>query len=181
MESDTAGDASIFKTEKYKKEIKIILLNSNDKKIGYIKGVILKSKNIFKELKSKDVLKVLEFKDKEEEEEIKSFYIQVLSKENLKDNIFYITELFIEKEFRGNGLGTKIFDRLPKYLKENINKNIKIICLMPGPLEKINGKVEYIYNNQNINSINLKNKLIHFYTSLGFIKIGKTEFYKIAI
>ncbi len=160
----------------YKEEV---LINITDEKgkIGYIKGVLLNTEHILKELKSDEVLKVLELKDKEDEEEIKSFYIQVLSKGNCKDNAFYIIELFIEKQHRGNGIGRKIFAELPGFLYDKVNRNISCIYLMPGPLEKVDGEVKYIMNPNDEQMIVLKEKLIKFYESVGFERIGKTDFY----
>lgn len=160
----------------YKREI---LINITDErgKIGYIKGVLLNTEHILKELKSEEVLKVLEFNDKEDEEEIKSFYIQVLSKGNCKDNGFYITELFIEKEYRGNGIGRKIFDELPKFLYDQVDRDISCIYLMPGPLEKVDGEVKYIMNSKDEQMVALKERLIKFYESVGFKRIGNTDFY----
>lgn len=171
-----AHNISILKLSHYKKEIMINITNEHGE-IGYIKGVLLNVENILKELKSDEVLKVLEFSDKEEEEEIKTFYIQVLSKENFKENAFYITELFIDKEYRGNGIGRKIFEQLPGFLNNNIREPISCIYLMPGPLEKINGQVEYIMNPKDEQMILLKHKLIRFYESVGFRRIRETDFY----
>lgn len=167
---------SILRLSHYKKEIMINIIHDYQE-IGYIKGVLLNVDNILKELKSDEVLKVLEFTDKEEEEEIKTFYIQVLSKKNCKDNAFYITELFIDKEYRGNGIGRKIFKQLPRFLDRNIKESISCIYLMPGPLEKINGEVEYIMNLKDEKMVFLKQRLIKFYESIGFRKIGGTDFY----
>lgn len=167
---------SILRLSHYKKEIMINIIHDHEE-IGYIKGVLLNVDNILKELKSDEVLKVLEFTDKEEEEEIKTFYIQVLSKENCRDNAFYITELFIDKEYRGNGIGGKIFEQLPRFLDRNIREPISCIYLMPGPLEKINGEVEYIMNPKDEKMVFLKQRLIRFYKSVGFRKIGATDFY----
>ena len=171
-----AHNNSILKLSHYKKEI---MINITDEKgvIGYIRGVLLNVDNILRELKSDEVLKVLEFTDKEEEEEIKTFYIQVLSKENRKDNAFYITELFIDKEYRGQGIGRKIFKQLPRFLSKNMSEPVSCIYLMPGPLERINGEVEYIMNPKDEQMILLKHKLIRFYESVGFKRIGETDFY----
>ncbi|MFZ5988222.1 MAG: GNAT family N-acetyltransferase [Bacillota bacterium] len=167
---------SILELTNYKKEISIGITDENGK-VGYIKGVLLNLDNILKDLKMDGILKVLEFADKEEEEEIKSFYIQVLSKENCKDNVFYITELFIEKEYRGKGIGRKIFEQLPMFLRYNISEPVSCIYLMPGPLEKVDGQVKYIMNSNDEQMILLKQKLIKFYESVGFKRIGDTEFY----
>lgn len=175
-DSESHYNKSILRLSHYKKEIMINIANEYGE-IGYIKGVLLNVDNIFKELKSDEVLKVLEFTDKEEEEEIKTFYIQVLSKENCKDSAFYITELFIEKEYRGNGIGRKIFEQLPKFLDRNIAEPISCIYLMPGPLERINGEVEYIMNPKDKEMVFLKQRLIRFYESVGFKRIGETDFY----
>lgn len=175
-DSEGHNSKEILKLSHYKKEIMINITDVHGV-VGYIKGVLLNVDNILRELKSDEVLKVLEFTDKEEEEEIKTFYIQVLSKENCKDNAFYITELFIDKEYRGNGIGRKIFEQLPMFFNKNIREPISCIYLMPGPLEKINGEVEYIMNPKDEKMILLKQKLVRFYESLGFRKIGETEFY----
>lgn len=177
--NDSSNSECILKLSDYKKEILISITDedSQSTKIGYIRGVLLNLDNLFKKLKSDEVLKVLEFTDKEEEEEIKSFYIQVLSKENCKNSAFYITELFIEKEHRGKGIGRKIFGQLSEFLYHNISEPIACIYLMPGPLEKINGEVEYIINPDDEQMILLKQKLIRFYESVGFKRIGETEFY----
>ncbi|WIV13829.1 GNAT family N-acetyltransferase [Proteiniborus sp. MB09-C3] len=175
-DSEAHNNKSILRLSHYKKEIIINIADVNGE-IGYIKGVLLNVDNIFNELKSDEILKILEFTDKEEEEEIKSFYIQVLSKENCKDNAFYITELFIEKEYRGNGIGRRIFEQLPRFLDRNICEPVSCIYLMPGPLEKINGEVEYIMNPKDENMVLLKQRLIRFYESVGFKRIGETDFY----
>jgi len=93
------------------------------------------------------------------------------------DEIFRIAEVFIEKEHRGNGIGRKIFDKLPKLLYNKVNKHISCIYLMPGPLEKIDGEVKYIMNSNDEQMIVLKEKLIKFYESVGFERIGNTDFY----
>lgn len=180
-DSDSDSDSnrnnqSKLKLWNYKKEITINITDERGK-IGYIKGVLLNTEHILKELKSDEVLKVLEFNDKEDEEEIKSFYIQVLSKGDCRNNAFYITELFIEKQHRGNGIGRRIFDELPQFLYDHIDRDISCIYLMPGPLEKIDGEVKYIMNPNDEQMIVLKEKLIRFYESVGFERIGKTEFY----
>jgi len=176
-DSDSSkSNQSVSRLGDYKNEILINITDENGN-IGYIKGVLLNTEHILKELKSDEVLKILKFNDKEDEEEIKSFYIQVLSKGNCKDNAFYITELFIEKEHRGNGIGRKIFDDLPQLLYDRINKEISYIYLMPGPLEKVGGEVKYIMNFNDEQMIVLKEKLIKFYESVGFERIGNTEFY----
>lgn len=175
-DSEDYNNTSILKLSHYKKEI-IINIADEHGKVGYIKGVLLNVENIFRELKSDEILKVLEFSDKEEEEEIKSFYIQVLSKENCKDNAFYITELFIDKKYRGKGTGRKIFEQLPGFLNKNIYEPISCIYLMPGPLEEVNGQVEYIMNAKDEQMIILKQRLIRFYESVGFNRIGETEFF----
>jgi GNAT superfamily N-acetyltransferase len=167
---------SILRLSDFKKEI-LISITDNSEKIGYIKGVLLNVDTILKELKSDGVLKILEFTDKEEEEEIRSFYIQVLSKGNCKDNALYITELFIEKEHRGKGFGGKIFRQLPCFLLKNIVQPVSCIYLMPGPLEKIGGEVKYIMNPNDDQMVLLKKKLVKFYESVGFERIGETEFY----
>ena len=171
-----SNNQSVLRLQDYKKEILITITDENGK-IGYIKGVLLDTEHILKELKSDEVLKVLEFNDKEDEEEIKSFYIQVLSKGNCKDNAFYITELFIEKQHRGNGIGRKIFAELPGFLYDKVNRNISCIYLMPGPLEKVDGEVKYIMNSKDEQMVALKQRLIKFYESVGFKRIGNTDFY----
>ena len=137
---------SILRLSDFKKEI-LISITDNSEKIGYIKGVLLNVDTILKELKSDGVLKILEFTDKEEEEEIRSFYIQVLSKGNCKDNALYIVQ------------------------------PVSCIYLMPGPLEKIGGEVKYIMNPNDDQMVLLKKKLVKFYESVGFERIGETEFY----
>lgn len=180
---DSDGDSdsnrnnqSVLKLWDYKKEVSINITDEKGK-IGYIKGVLLNAEHILGELKSDEVLKVLEFNDKEDEEEIKSFYVQVLSKGDCRNNAFYITELFIEKENRGNGIGRKIFDQLPQFLYDQVNRDISCIYLMPGPLEKVDGEVRYIMKDNDEQMIVLKEKLIKFYESVGFKRIGKTDFY----
>jgi len=176
-DSDSSkNNQSVIKLRDYKNEILINIEDKNEN-VGYIKGVLLNTEHILKELKSDEVLKVLEFNDKEDEEEIKSFYIQVLSKGNCKDNTFYINELFIEKEHRGNGIGRRIFDDLPQLLYDRVNRHISCIYLMPGPLEKVDGEVKYIMNTKDEQMIVLKEKLIKFYKSIGFKRIGNTDFY----
>ncbi|SKC36455.1 GNAT family N-acetyltransferase [Maledivibacter halophilus] len=166
----------ILTLSNYTKEV-LIYITSEKEKIGYIKGVLLNGENIFNELESDEILKILEFADSEKESEMKSFYIQVLSKKKLKDNAFYITELFIEKEHRKKGVGRKLFDKLPEFLRKHIIEPIAYIYLMPGPLEKINGEVKYIMNSKDEQMVSLKQRLIKFYKSVGFKRIGKTEFY----
>ena len=175
MESVTSDDDdSSNYTWKYKKEILINIVEKGVK-VGYIAGILLNVDNLLNELKSEEALKILEFTDKEDEEEVKNFYIQVLSKRESEEKAFYIIELFIEKEFRGNGIGGKVFKVLPSFL-QNIDSNISCIYLMPGPLERINGKVKYIMNPKNKQMVALKNKLIKFYESVGFKRIDQTEF-----
>lgn len=179
METETSGDddsnSNLLKLWEYKKEITINIAEKGVQ-VGYIKGVLLNVDNILNELKSNEALKVLQFTDKEEEEEIRSFYIQVLSRKPYGDKAFYITELFIEKDYRGKGLGSKIFEVLPGYLQK-IDEDISCIYLLPGPLEKINGEVTYIMNPKDEQMVALKNRLIKFYESLGFKRIDQTDFF----
>lgn len=172
---DEDSSDNLLKLWRYKKEIDINIVE-NGVKIGYISGILLNVNNILNELKSEEALKILEFSDKEQEEEMKSFYIQVLSKSSNAEKVFYITELFIEKEFRGKGTGSMIFRVLPQFLK-NIDSDISYIYLMPGPLERIDGQVRYIMNPKDQQILALKNKLIKFYESAGFKRIGQTDFY----
>ncbi len=179
MTTETSDDEDssdyLLNLRKYKKEISINIVEKGVK-VGYLSGVLLNVDNILTELKADEALKVLEFADKEQEEEIKSFYIQVLRRQGCKDKAFYITELFIEKEYRGNGIGSKIFKVLPKFLLKN-NLNVSCIYLMPGPLERIKGEVKYIMNPKDEQMVALKNKLIKFYESAGFKRIDQTEFF----
>lgn len=179
METEASGDDdsnnNLLKLWEYKKEI-VIHITEKGVQIGYIKGVLLNVDNILNELKSDEALKVLQFTDKEEEEEIKSFYIQVLSRKPYEDKAFYITELFIEKNYRGKGIGSKIFQVLPGFLQK-IDEDISYIYLLPGPLEKINGEVTYIMNPKDKQMVALKNKLIKFYKSAGFKRIDQTDFF----
>ncbi len=176
MEAITSDDDdSSNYTWKYKKEILINIVEKGVK-VGYIAGILLNVDNLLNELKSEEALKILEFTDKEDEEEVKNFYIQVLSKKESEAKAFYIIELFIEKEFRGNGIGSKVFKVLPSFL-QRIDSKISCIYLMPGPLERINGRVKYIMNPKNKQMVALKNKLIKFYESVGFKRIDQTEFF----
>ncbi|NLN48031.1 MAG: GNAT family N-acetyltransferase [Clostridiales bacterium] len=179
METVTSDDEDssdyILKLWKYKKEISINIVEKGVK-IGYIEGILLNVNNILNELKSEEALKILEFTDKEDEEEVKNFYIQVLSKNDFGAKAFYITELFIEKEYRGKGVGSKIFEILPQFLRK-IDLDITCIYLMPGPLERVNGKVKYIMNPKDEQMVALKNKLIRFYESVGFKRINQTDFF----
>lgn len=179
MATETSDDEDssdyLLKLWKYKKEISINIVEKGVK-VGYINGVLLNVDNILNELKSDEALKILEFTDKEQEEEIKSFYIQVLSRNACEDKAFYITELFIEKKYRGKGIGSKIFQVLPQFLQK-IDLDISCVYLMPGPLERINGEVRYIMNPKDQQMVALKNKLIKFYESVGFKRIDQTEFF----
>ncbi|MCQ1530232.1 hypothetical protein [Lutispora saccharofermentans] len=174
--SNDHSDKKILKLWEYKKQMTIHIIEKTQK-VGYIRGVLLDVSNIFNELKGDEALKVLKFEDKEDEEEIKSFFVQVLSRNKSAGTAFYITELFIEKGFRGQGLGKKIFQVLPDFL-HGISKEILYIYLMPGPLEKIDGKVEYIMNPKDEKMVALKNRLIKFYESVGFSRIEDTDFFK---
>lgn len=184
ISNDDEGDSdshnfkfNIEEVSRYKKNIFIDIIE-NDHIIGYIKGILINAKDIYKELKSDDVLKIFQFDDKEEEEEIHNFYIHVLSKKDCENFAFYITEFFIEKQFRGNGVGKRTMQSLPSALIHNLTENISCIYLLPGPLEKINGNVEYIMDPNDAEKIKLKNNLIKFYTSVGFKRVANTDFFK---
>lgn len=158
-----------------------IKIYKNNNYIGYIKGVILctdKLENLSKE----QIKEYISYKDKEAEEEVQSFYEELSNRDLDNDNrLFYITEFYIENQFRKNGYGSLILNSLPNYLLETVSSNIEGIYLMPGPLEKVNGKVEYIYNSNNRKSISLKEKLIKFYEANGFKRIGVLNFWYYAL
>lgn len=155
----------------YKKSV-LIKFYKKDNYIGYIKGTFINNKNITLDLSISDIYKVFKTSDKEEEEELEDFYFSVLShKRNLRYS-FYITEFFLDKEFRGNGLGSKILKMIPNIIRSNIIEYVEEVYLMPGPLEKVNGEVKYIKDS---NETKIE-KLIQFYKSLGFRKIERTEY-----
>lgn len=164
----------------YNKLIHIKLYIANNY-IGYIKGVILCTDKL--ESLSKDKIKeYISYKDKEAEEEVQSFY-EELSDRDLDENkrLFYITEFYIEKKFRKNGYGSLILNSLPNYLIESVSSNLEGIYLMPGPLERVDGEVKYIYSLENKESVSLKEKLIRFYESNGFKRVGVLNFWYYSI
>lgn len=156
---------------KYKKSV-LIKFYENKSYIGYIKGTFINNKNITSYLSISDIYKVFKTSDKEEEEELEDFYFSVLSHKRNSRYSFYITEFFLDKEFRGNGLGSKILNMIPNIIRSNIIEYVEEVYLMPGPLEKVNGEVKYIKDH---NNPKLK-KLIQFYKSMGFKKVDKTEY-----
>jgi GNAT superfamily N-acetyltransferase len=174
-----ANMITLHETSKFRKNVYMVLEEWVDgEKVGYIKGILLNVRDMYTEMNTDEILKLFEVEDKEEQEEMNSFYIQVLSKEKCRDYAFYLTEFFIDRSFRGQGFGKKIIKELPALLKEHIEETISCIYLLPGPLEKVNGKVEYIFDKNKEETLELKRKLMAFYESVGFKQVGKTDFFK---
>lgn len=164
---------------RFKKNIVISYYHPKTHKFfGYLKGIVIHASQIYQELQNDEVLKIFQMDDIETQEEVQSFYMHVLSKNDCQDNAFYITEFFLERESRGNGFGTRFIKELPQILKQHLEEPISCLYLLPGPLEKINNRVEYIMNPQDPKMISLKEKLIKFYFSLGFRQVKNTVFLK---
>lgn len=163
---------------KYNKLTELIIFDNETKnKIGYVKGVVIRLDKA-SSLSFNEIKKLLSYKDKETEEEIINFYKKIIYNKNKKDTIFYITEFFLEKEFRGSGIGSYVISDIMNLAKKYISEKISTIYLMPGPLEKNKeGYVECIKDKSNLIVNNLKNKLISFYSKNGFKNISNTEFF----
>lgn len=154
-----------------------IKIYKEDIYIGYIKGVILCTDKM-EQLSLEKAKEYISYRDKEAEEEVQDFYDELSKKKlNQDGRLFYITEFFIEKIQRKNGYGSLILREIPNYLLEAISVNIDEIYLMPGPLEKVNGTVKYIYNPKDNKTKSLKEKLIKFYESNGFKRVGVLNFW----
>lgn len=174
-DSDNETDHFILLQESFeaitaeKQELTLSILYQS-KVVGYLSAVImdvgcLKSGG-FKDEK-------LKCRDKEVEDEILLFYKSV-SKFLSTHVIFYITDFFLEKEYRGSGIGGEVLDLLPQWLKIH-HPEVNDLYLFPYPLEKNNGKVECVKNINAKQLLEMREKLIRFYTHHGLQKTT-TEF-----
>ncbi|PHV69311.1 hypothetical protein CS063_16485 [Sporanaerobium hydrogeniformans] len=157
-----------------KQEI-FLSISSNDKVIGYINAIILHAGLLKDATYVKNKLKC---KNKEDEKEILNFYNRL--KSTLNTNvIFYITDFFLEKPYRGNGLGGCILKALPPWIRTN-HPEVNDLYLFPYPLEKNHGKVECVKHISPKKLLEMRAHLIIFYTHNGLQKTS-TPFLRMPI
>lgn len=152
-----------------------ITITSNGKSIGYLDAIIINVGS----LKSGGLIhEKLKCRDKEVEEEILLFY-NSLSDTLCTNVIFYITDFFLEKEYRGMGLGGDVLKQLPHWLEVS-HPEVHDLYLFPYPLEKSNGKVICVQNVSPERLLEMRSKLIVFYLNHGLQKTD-TQFLKMPI
>ena len=147
-----------------------ISITYNSCVVGYLNAVIMDVGSLKAGGFRDDKLKC---QDKEIEDELLLFYNSLSSALDTQV-IFYITDFFLEKEYRSLGIGGDVLNLLPKWL--NIyHPEVNDLYLFPYPLEKSNGKVECVKEADPKKALEMKTKLIHFYITHGLQKT-KTQF-----
>ena len=174
-DSDTDTDKLIGLSERVyswshdKQELSITITYENQR-VGYLNAVIMDVGSLklggFRDEK-------LVCQDKEIEEELLTFY-KSLSDVLESRVIFYITDFFLEKIYRGMGIGGDILNLLPEWLDTHFPE-VNDLYLFPYPLEKSNGKVECVKNVDDKKLLEMRTKLIRFYLSHGLRKT-QTQF-----
>ncbi|MEF9958928.1 MAG: hypothetical protein RR090_06455 [Niameybacter sp.] len=174
-DSETDTDKLIRLSEKVyswspdKEELSIVITYDNQR-VGYLNAVIMDVGSLksggFRDDK-------LECQDKEIEEELLTFY-KSLSADLETRVVFYITDFFLEKQYRGMGIGGDILNLLPEWLNSHFPE-VNDLYLFPYPLEKSNGKVECVKNVDEKKLLEMRTKLIRFYLSHG-LKKTRTQF-----
>lgn len=147
----------------------------NKQSIGYLNAIVINVGNVKKGGLIHDKLKC---RDKEVEEEILRFY-QSLESTLHTNIIFYITDLFLEKDYRGLGIGGDVLDCLPELLRV-YHPEINDIYLYPYPLERTNGQVQCVQDVSSDLLNEMRQKLIHFYSKHG-LKSTYTDFMHMAL
>ena len=174
-DSDTDTDklirlsGKVYSKSQDKEELSIDITYDNQR-IGYLNAVIMDVGSLksggFDDAK-------LECQDKEIEEELLTFY-KSLSDVLETRVVFYITDFFLEKEYRGMGIGGDILNLLPKWLSTHFPE-VDDLYLFPYPLEKNNGKVECVKDVNPKKLLEMRQKLISFYLNHGLRKT-RTQF-----
>ena len=174
MESDDSDSAdtdnsivfieTIEASNEEKQEL-FLTITQNDHLIGYINAIVINAGLLKQDSSINDKLKC---KNKEDEDEIILFYNSL--KDTLYTNvILYITDFFLEKPYRGKGVGGLILKELPKWLSIH-HPETDELYLFPYPLEKNNGKVECVSNVDPQKLLEMRNHLISFYINNGLQK-----------
>ncbi|MGL4345321.1 MAG: hypothetical protein ACRCTE_08995 [Cellulosilyticaceae bacterium] len=147
----------------------------NNQSVGYLSAIIINVGS----LKSGGLIhEKLKCRDKEVEEEILLFYNSLSDTLNT-NTIFYITDFFLEKEYRGMGIGGDVLKQLPAWLHVH-HPEVHDLYLFPYPLEKSNGKVICVQDKNSEKLLEMRNKLIVFYLNHGLQKTN-TQFLKMPI
>ena len=181
MESDDS-DSDTDSTDKFiilseridakslEKQELYISITYKSRTVGYLNAVVMDVGSLKAGGFRDDKLKC---QDKEIEDELLLFY---KSLSNVLDThvVFYITDFFLEKEYRGLGLGGDILQLLPNWLKIH-HPEVNDLYLFPYPLEKINGKVECVKSENPKKILEMRSRLIRFYLANGLRKT-QTEF-----
>lgn len=181
MESDDS-DSDTDSTDKYillneridakslEKQELYISITYESRTVGYLNAVIMDVGSLKKDGFRDEKLKC---QDKEIEDELLLFYNSL---SNVLDThvVFYITDFFLEKEYRGLGLGGDILHQLPDWLKIH-HPEVNDLYLFPYPLEKSNGKVECVKSENPSKILEMRSRLIRFYLAHGLRKT-QTEF-----
>lgn len=161
-------------TSEEKKELYIDIF-FNGELVGYMNAIIM---DIGLLKHDGYVSEKLKCKDKESEEEILLFY------NSLQDSLgpqplFYITDFFLEKQYRGMHIGGHTLKALPNWLLTT-HPEVNELYLFPFPLEKSNGKVECVKNIKPEKLLEMRTTLISFYISNGLQKTN-TQFLRMPI
>lgn len=162
----------VYSKSQDKEELSIDITYDNQR-IGYLNAVIMDVGSLksggFDDAK-------LECQDKEIEEELLTFY-KSLSDVLETRVVFYITDFFLEKEYRGMGIGGDILNLLPEWLNTHFPE-VDDLYLFPYPLEKNNGKVECVKDVNPRKLLEMRQKLISFYLSHGLQKTRAQFLYR---
>lgn len=147
-----------------------ISITYNSCVVGYLNAVIMDVGSLKAGGFRDDKLKC---QDKEIEDELLLFY-KSLSSVLDTHVVFYITDFFLEKAYRGSGIGGEVLKLLPNWLKV-YHPEVNDLYLFPYPLEKSNGKVECVKEANPKKLLEMRTKLIRFYMSHGLRKT-QTQF-----
>lgn len=164
-----------LETSNEEKQEVALFISVDNTRVGYIKAIILHMDLLRNIPYVKDKLKC---KNKDDQEEILEFYNRLKNVVNT-NIIFYITDFFLEKPFRGNGLGGRILQALPNWLRL-YHPEVNDLYLFPYPLEKNNGKVECVKHINSKKLWEMRTHLIIFYTHNGLHKTS-TPFLRMPI
>lgn len=88
----------------------------------------------------------------------------------LDRDVLYIDKIFIEKQYRNIGIGSKIVKEMPRLIRQILKLRPGCLVLLANPFEIENGKFKSIRDKKKIE------KLVKFYVENGFQRIKNTQY-----
>ena len=88
----------------------------------------------------------------------------------LERDVLYVDKIFIEKQYRNIGIGSKIVKEMPRLIRQILKLRPGCLVLLANPFEIENGKFKSIRDKKKIE------KLVKFYVENGFQRIKNTQY-----